>query len=64
MYKLQGKELIYRLERASETLQKYIKVLKGEEKDFTGVGLYNIFIQQLEMTGTCKILTKEEDDFY
>lgn len=48
------------LEYCVKDLQKYIKVIKGEEQDLTGLGLWRLFCNSLERAMECKVITLDQ----
>ena len=48
------------LEHAAETLLKYVAVLRGQQPDFTGLGLWQIFQNQLEHAANVHVITEEQ----
>lgn len=44
------------LEHAANTLLEYIKSLRGQKRDMTGLGLWRIFCNQLERAGKVKVI--------
>lgn len=41
-------------------MQKFIKVLKGEERDLTGLGLWRIISNKLQRAMNCRIITEDQ----
>lgn len=46
-----------KLEHARDLLDRYIRCVKGEEMDYTGRGLWNIFCHALEDATGCKVIS-------
>jgi len=51
-------ELAEHLELCAELLQGHVRSLRGEERDQTGLGLWEIFCNNLEQAANIKIISK------
>jgi len=48
------------LEHCVVLLQKLSRCMKGEEVDYTGLGMWRIFCNALERTMNCRVITEEQ----
>ena len=53
-----------KLEHCVELLQRYVRVLRDEEIDYTGFGLWQIFCNNLETANDCKVITKSQYEWF
>jgi hypothetical protein len=52
-----------KLEHSIELLQRYVRVLRDEEIDYTGLGLWQIFCNSL-IAVDCKVITKSQYEWF
>lgn len=53
-------EIATKLEHCLVKLEQYIRTLRGEEQDLTGLGLWRIFCNNLEVVMDVKVITKDQ----
>lgn len=58
------KQIGLQLENCINLLQEFSCCLKGEKIDYTGLGLWRIFCNNLEQIMKCRILTEDQWQYF